>query len=80
MTADTDTASTIEPGGPQDVAEALAALLEYAMTHGVYLGRRMTRKDARGVRYSVGTFRPPNEDRWTVRWTKDGWIAEEETR
>lgn len=50
------------------------------MANGVYLGRRMTRRDARGVRYAVGTFRPPNEDRWTVRWTKDGWIAEEETR
>jgi hypothetical protein len=68
------------PGGPQDVAEALAALLEYAMANGVYLGRRLTRRDARGVRYGVGTFRPPNQDRWTVRWAKDGWITEREAQ
>lgn len=72
--------ATVSVSAPQDVAEALAALLEYAMANGVYAGRRMTRRDARGVRYGVGTFRPPNEDRWVVFWTKDGWTAEREVR
>lgn len=66
--------------GPAEVAQSLAALLEYAQEFGVYLGRKTTRKDARGLRYAIGTFRPPDEDRWLVRWTKDGWVAERETR
>lgn len=73
-------AEEIEPGSPQDVAEALAALLTYATQHGLYLGRRMTRRQSRGTRHAVGTFRLPNEDRWVVRWTQDRWIAERETR
>lgn len=71
---------TASASAPQEAAEALVALLDWAMANGVYLGRRMTRRDARGVRYGVGTYRPPNEDRWVVRWTKDGWVAEQETR
>jgi hypothetical protein len=62
--------------GPEEVATALAALLDYAQEFGVYLGRKTTRKDARGARYAVGTFRPPDDDQWLVHWTKEGWKAE----